>query len=101
MKNEKINYSTSILTDEFGNSFVPENVVLGLIKVCGDPCCGTIFHNCPFEVKRCSFCDGSIKMINQETFFKKFSNNFFQYDQPTGEYYRPRKQSQISLITNL
>jgi len=100
MSGNKMTYSTSPLTDEFGNSIVADDVVLGLIKVCADPLCGNIYHNCPFEVKRCE-CGGGIKMINQDTFFKKFSNTFFQYDQPSGEYYRPRKQSQISLNENI
>ena len=34
--------------------------------------------------------------INEETFFKKFSNNFFQYDYQTGEYFRLTKQNDTS-----
>lgn len=89
--NNKVVYSTSSLTDEFGNSNIINDVELGLIKVCVVPQCESVFHNCPFEIKKCEFCDGSIKMINQETYFKKFSDRFFQYDQPTGEYFRPKK----------
>lgn len=88
----KENYSTSVLTDEFGNSIISENEKLGLIKVCVVPECESVYHNCPFEVKKCEFCNGSIKMINQETYFKKFADRFFQYDQPTGEYFRPKKE---------
>lgn len=84
-------YSTSLLTDSFGNSIVQDTAQLGLIKVCVEPGCESVYHNCDFKVKKCEFCGGSIKMINQETYFKKFSNRFFQYDQPTGEYFRPKK----------
>jgi coproporphyrinogen III oxidase-like Fe-S oxidoreductase len=91
MLNNGLVYSTSSLTDKFGISNVNNDIKLGLIKVCVQPECESLYHNCPFEVKRCEFCGGSIKMINQETYFKKFSDRFFQYDQPTGEYLRPRK----------
>lgn len=92
----KIIYSTSPLTDAFGNSPVAENVQLGLIKMCVEPGCESVYHNCPFEVKRCEFCGGSIKMINQQTYFKKFSDRFFQYDQPSGDYFRPKKPDLFS-----
>lgn len=84
-------YSTSCLTDEYGNSNIEHNIKLGLIKVCVEPGCESIFHNCDVKIKRCEFCSSPIKMINQETFFKKFSNRFFQYDQASGEYFRPKK----------
>jgi hypothetical protein len=60
-----------------------------LIKVCVTPGCDAVWHNCPFKVKKCNDCGGSIKMINTKTFLKKFANNWFQYDFATGEYYRP------------
>lgn len=87
-----MNYSTSNLTNEIGVSVVPEKIKLGLIKVCVEYGCESVYHNCPEKVKKCEFCGGSIKMINQETYFKKFANRFFQYDQPTGEYFRPTKK---------
>lgn len=86
-----MNYSTSNLTDEIGVSVVPENVKLGLIKVCVEFGCESVYHNCPEKIKKCEFCGGSIKMINQDTYFKKFSDRFYQYNQPTGEYFRPQK----------
>lgn len=89
--NNSIIYSTSSLTNEIGVSVVSQNVVLGLIKVCVEYGCESVYHNCPVEIKKCEFCGGSIKMINQDTYFKKFSDRFFQYDQPTGEYFRPQK----------
>lgn len=97
-KNIKITYSTSPLTDSYGNSIISENVKLGLIKVCVEPGCESVYHNCDFKVKKCEFCGGSIKMINQETYFKKFSDRFFQYDQKTGEYFRPKKQDLFNIL---
>lgn len=91
MQND-LTYSISNLTNEIGVSPMSEKVVLGLIKVCVETGCESVFHNCPEKVKRCEYCNGSIKMINQETYFKKFSDRFFQYDQPTGEYFRPQKE---------
>lgn len=88
---QKTKYSTSSLTNEKGISIISENVQLGTIKVCVETTCESVYHNCPVKVKKCEFCGGSIKMINQETYFKKFANRFFQYDQPTGEYFRPQK----------
>lgn len=97
MDNQNITYSTSPLTDEFGNSIITNDFKLGLIKICVVPACESVYHNCPYELKKCEFCGGSIKMINQDTFFKKFSNRFFQYNQPTGDYYRPKIiENQIS-----
>lgn len=96
--NDSLVYATSLLTNEIGVSNVNDDVKLGLIKVCVEPGCESLYHNCPFKVKRCEFCGGSIKMINQETYFKKFSDRFFQYDHPTGEYFRPQKtKKQYSL----
>ena len=37
-------------------------------------------------------------LINEDTFWKKFSKNWFQYDFKTGEYFRPEKNIvQLSL----
>lgn len=66
---------------------------LGLIKVCPDPGCEAVYHNCPDKQTRCLDCDGWIKKINEATYWKKFSGNFFQYDFETKEYYRPKKEA--------
>ncbi len=72
---------------------------LGLIKICADPQCEAVWHNIPKEHTRCNDCGGRVIIINEETFFKKFSSNFFQYDFTTGEYYRPQKEEkQLSLL---
>lgn len=64
---------------------------LGLIKVCPDPGCEAVWHNCPKKHTKCNDCGGNIMQINEDTFWKKFSNNWFQYDFETGEYFRPQK----------
>jgi hypothetical protein len=58
------------------------------IKVCPDPGCEAVWHNCPTEQKKCKDCGGNIKIINEKTYLSKFSRNWFQYDFLTGEYYR-------------
>ena len=61
------------------------------IKVCPDPGCGALYHNIPKNYTKCNDCGGRVIEINEETFWKKFSNNWFQYDFITGEYFRPQK----------
>lgn len=61
-----------------------------LIKVCGDPHCDAIFHNTPVKHTRCRDCGGRLIKINEDTYQRKFSHYFFQYDFDTGEYFRPR-----------
>ena len=70
---------------------------LGLIKVCGDPHCEAIWHNIPKNITRCNDCGGRVMIINQDTFMKKYANNYFQYDFNTGEYYRPAIDKQLCL----
>ena len=60
------------------------------IKICGDPHCEAVWHNCPKEQTHCKSCGGNMMKINYETYRKKFANNFFQYDYATEEYYRPQ-----------
>jgi hypothetical protein len=62
---------------------------MNLIKKCPDSGCDAIYHNCKESDKKCKDCGGSIKMINKDTFMKKYANWFFQYDYQTGEYFRP------------
>jgi len=63
------------------------------IKICGDPHCDAIFHNCPDEAKKCLDCGGKLIKINEKTYQSKFALNFFQYDYKVGndEYYRPNE----------
>jgi hypothetical protein len=70
---------------------------LGLIKVCPDPCCEAVWHNCPKKHTRCNDCGGWIIVISETWFWKKFSKNWFQYDFTTGKYFRPeKKEKQLS-----
>ena len=62
-----------------------------IIKVCPDPGCEAVWHNIPKSHTKCNDCGGNVMQINSETFWKKFSNNWFQYDFVTGEYFRPQK----------
>lgn len=64
------------------------------VKVCGDPGCEAVFHNVPKSATKCSDCGGRIMTINESTFWRKFSNNYFQYDYLTGNYYRPIKKTE-------
>ncbi len=59
------------------------------IKVCVDPGCEAVYHNCHTKPSYCFDCGGRIMEINQDTYTKKFSNNWFQYDYETKEYYKP------------
>ena len=50
------------------------------IKVCPNPHCEAVFHNIPKNITKCEDCDTNIMEINNETFLKNFSNNWFQYN---------------------
>jgi len=63
---------------------------MDIIKVCGDPHCEAIWHNCPKKHTKCKDCGGRIMHINEETYWKKYSQNFFQYDFETVEYFYPK-----------
>jgi len=70
-----------------------------MIKVCVDPQCNEVAHNCDFKEKRCRTCNGSLIRINAETYLKKFKNLFFQFNYETGEYYRPQKTNGLAMLT--
>ena len=73
-------------------------IILGLIKVCPVPGCEAVWHNIPKSYTKCNDCGGRVILINEDTFWKKFSKKWFQYDFLTGEYYRPQKEFlQLSL----
>ena len=86
-------YSTSSFTDKKGNTIISENQPLGVIRVCPEPCCEAIYHNCNPKIKHCIDCGGGTRKINESTYWKKFSNSFFQYDQSTMQFFRPKKQT--------
>jgi hypothetical protein len=69
------------------------NVKGNSIKVCPDPGCDAVWHNCPDKQTKCLDCDGRVIRINENTYWKKFENSFFQYDFITREFYRPVKST--------
>ena len=70
---------------------------LDLIKVCPNPNCEAVYHNIPKSYTKCNDCNGRVMLINEETYWKKFSNNWFQYNFINGEIFRPQKTSQFIL----
>ncbi len=58
-------------------------------KICPDPGCSAVWHNCPKKHTRCNDCGGNIMAINAETFWEKFALEWFQYDFKSGELFRP------------
>jgi hypothetical protein len=68
-----------------------QSIMRGLIKVCPDPGCEAVWHNIPKSYTKCNDCGGRVMLINESTFWAKFSNNWFQYDFETGEYFRIQK----------
>jgi hypothetical protein len=58
---------------------------MNIIKVCPDPNCDSVYHNVPAKATKCLNCDGWIIKINENTYKKKFIQNFFQYDYITNE----------------
>jgi hypothetical protein len=61
-----------------------------MIKVCIDPQCEEVAHNCENKETHCRSCNGRLIAISVDQYSKKFKNNFFQYDYTTGELYRPK-----------
>lgn len=71
--------------------------LLGLIKVCPDPGCESVWHNIPKSHTKCNNCGGRVMLINEKTFWTKFSKNWFQYDFQTGDYFRPAANVRAAL----
>ena len=69
-----------------------------MTKVCPDPYCDSVYHNCKKENTRCLNCNGRIMRINQSTFQKKFSLNYFQFDYQTRDYLRKPEGVQIGIF---
>ncbi len=66
--------------------------ILGLIKVCPNPNCDAVYHNVPKKETHCKNCNGNIMIVNEDTYWKKFATNYFQYEFETEEYFRPVKK---------
>jgi len=69
-----------------------------VIKICINDHCDAIYHNIPKNHTKCLDCGGKLFFINEKTYYKKFNKYFFQYDFTTGNYYRPEKNTQLSLF---
>ena len=65
---------------------------LGVIKICPDPHCDAVYHNCDPKHTKCNDCGGWIIKISEETYWKKYANYFFQYDFRTMEFFRPEPE---------
>jgi len=61
-----------------------------MIKVCANPHCEEVAHNIDEKEKHCRSCGMRLLKINKQTYDLKFSNNWFQYDYQTGEFFRPQ-----------
>jgi hypothetical protein len=70
---------------------------MSLIKKCVQPGCEAIFHNCPKKQTKCKDCNGSMIIINRDTYFKKYYTWFWQYDFNTMEFYRILNKQQLNL----
>ena len=57
----------------------------GIIKVCPDPTCEQVHHNCEKKASYCTNCGHRIMEINEKTYLKKFVRNAFQVDFKTDE----------------
>lgn len=68
-----------------------------MVKVCIDPSCNEVAHNIEKKETRCRTCNGIMVRINEKTYLKKFSDNFFQFDYLTDKYFRPAKNKQLKL----
>jgi hypothetical protein len=68
--------------------------MLGLIKVCPNPNCEAVYHNIPKSHTRCNDCGGHVMLINEKTYWSKFSDNWFQYDFESMQYFRPEEVKQ-------
>lgn len=69
-----------------------------LIKVCVDSGCDTTWHNCGKMDRKCRNCGNTIKTINWQTYIKKFSLDWHQYDYQSEEVFRPlQKNAQLEL----
>jgi hypothetical protein len=51
-----------------------------VLKVCIDPHCDAVAHNCDKKETHCRDCNGGLVEINKETYIAKYINNYFQYD---------------------
>lgn len=56
-----------------------------MIKVCIDPMCEEVAHNCTRDETRCRNCGGILVKINDQTYKQRFLNTCHQIDYSTGK----------------
>ncbi len=53
---------------------------MSCLKVCINPHCDAVAHNCNKKETHCRDCDSGLVEINKGTYQEKYINNYFQYD---------------------
>ena len=51
-----------------------------MIKVCPNPTCDAVWHNCKTEDKKCKNCGFTIKEIDTKTYTRKYKEFPMQFD---------------------
>jgi len=59
---------------------------VSVLKVCGNPQCSEVAHNCAIKETHCRNCSFGLKKINSKTYLRNFKFNYFQrdYSKPDG-----------------
>lgn len=57
-----------------------------VIKVCINPTCGDVAHNCPKNETRCRNCDYRLVEINKELYIRKYLFDPCQIDYDTDQF---------------
>ena len=65
------------------------NITPGIIKICPDPTCEQVHHNCQKKASYCTNCGHRIIEINEKTYLLKFIKNSFQVDFKTDKKISP------------
>ena len=68
-----------------------------MIKVCINPQCDAVFHNCNKSDTRCNDCGGILVRISDKTYQRNFKWIYCQYDYQTMEYFSPEIKLQSEL----
>jgi len=53
---------------------------MSVLKVCINPQCDAVAHNCKKSETHCRDCDSGLVQINKDTYQGKFIDHYFQYD---------------------
>lgn len=68
-----------------------------VLKVCIDPHCEEVAHNCPKTETRCRNCGMLLVKINEMAYRKKYAYNTFQIDYETGDLITDQVISSVQL----